>query len=106
MIQAVLEADAHVAAHHHRLGGERHLEAAGAQHRPLIVVAEQLVGGPLHEHQVFHVGADAAEDAEDELQEDRRLEPAFVDAMGEIVEMPDVVAFVLELGAVPLAHQL
>src|SRR6516162_11851905 len=30
--QAVFEADAHVAAHHHRLGCEGHLEAAGAKH--------------------------------------------------------------------------
>src|SRR5262252_2279022 len=104
--QAVFEAHAHVAAHHHRLGGERHLETPGAEHRPRIVVAEQLVGGALHEEKVLHVGADAAENAEDQLQEDRGLEPAFVDAVGEIVEMTDVVALVLELGAVPLAHQL
>src|SRR5262249_15464634 len=42
--QAVFETHAHVAAHHHRLGGERHLETPGAEHRPRIVVAEQLVG--------------------------------------------------------------
>ena len=85
---------------------KRHLVPPGGQHRPRIIVAEQLVGGALHEHQIVDVGADAAEDAEDQLQEDRRLEPAFVDAMGEIVEVADVVAFVLELGAVALAEQL
>src|SRR5262249_36945827 len=66
-IEAVLKADAHIAAHHHRLGGERNLEAAGAQHRPVIVVTEQLVGGALHEQEVVDVGADAAEDTENEL---------------------------------------
>src|SRR3954447_16385542 len=39
--QAVFEADAHVAPHHYRLGSERHLEAAGAQHRPLIIIPKQ-----------------------------------------------------------------
>ena len=76
------------------------------QHRPEIVVAEQPVGGALHEHQVVEVGADAAEDAEDQLQEDRRLEQPAVDAMREIVEVADVVALVLELDAVALAQQL
>src|SRR4051812_37491730 len=104
--QAVFEADAYVAPHHHRLGRERHLETAGAQHRPLIVVPKQLVGGAFHEHQVFHIGPDAAQDSEDELQKDRRLEPAFVDTVSEIVEMPDVIAFMLELGVVALTHQL
>src|SRR6266571_5007732 len=56
-IEAVLEPDADIAAHHHGLGGERNLETAGAQHRPLIVVAEQLVGGALHEHEIVDVGA-------------------------------------------------
>src|SRR5262249_6528293 len=40
--QAVFETHAHVAAHHHRLGGERHLETPGAEHRPRIVVANSL----------------------------------------------------------------
>src|SRR5438067_2144207 len=105
-IQAVLETDAHVAAHHHRLGGEWHLVAAGPEHRPGIIVAEQLVGGALHEHEIVHVRPYATENAEDQLQEDRRFEPAPVDAVGEIVEVPDVVAFVLELGAVSFAHEL
>ena len=51
-------------------------------------------------------GADAAENAEDQLQEHRRLEQAAIDAMGEIVEVADVVALVLEFDAVALAEQL
>src|SRR2546427_2953942 len=43
--QAVLEADAHVAAHHRRHRGDEHLVAAGAQDRPVVSVAEQAVGG-------------------------------------------------------------
>src|SRR6185312_11377129 len=42
----ILEADAHVAAHRGRHGGDRHLIATGAEHRPAIVLAaEQAVGG-------------------------------------------------------------
>ena len=75
------------------------------QHRPPIILAEQLVGGALHEEQILEIGADAAENAEDQLQEDRRLEQAAIEAMGEIVEMADVVALVLELRAVSFAEQ-
>ena len=104
--ERILEADAHVAAHHRRLRRERNLRAARRQHRPAIVVAEQAIRGFLHEHEIAHVGADAAEDAEDGLDEERRLDEPAVDEMREIVEMPDVVAFVLEARAVLLAEHL
>ena len=39
-----------------------------------------------------------------DLDEERRLEPAAVDEMREVVEVPDIVAFVLEAGAVLLAE--
>ena len=81
-------------------------ERPGREHRPAIVVAEQAVGGLLHEHEIAHVGADAAEDAEDRLDEERRLDQPAVDEMREIVEMADVVAFVLEARAVLLAEHL
>ena len=55
--------------------------------------------------QVAHVRADAAEDAEDELHEEGRLDEPAVDEMGEIVEVADVVALVLEARAVRLAEQ-
>src|SRR5204862_46868 len=45
--QAVLEADAHVAAHHRRHRGDEHLVAAGAQDRPVVSVAEQACGAAL-----------------------------------------------------------
>src|SRR5439155_21409292 len=88
-IQAVLETDAHVAAHHHRLGGEWHLVAAGPEHRPGIIVAEQLVGSALPEHEIVHVLPYASQNAEDQLQQDRRYQPAPVDAAGGRVEGRD-----------------
>ena len=45
-------------------------------------------------------GADAAENAEHALHEERRLDQAAVDEMGKRVEVADVVAFDLEAGAV------
>src|SRR5262249_11546101 len=37
-VQAVLETDAHVTAHHHGLRGKRHLVSPGPQHRPGIIL--------------------------------------------------------------------
>src|SRR5579862_4990638 len=45
--ERILEADAHIATHRGGHGGDRHLIAAGAEHRPMILVTEQAVGGPL-----------------------------------------------------------
>src|SRR6188472_1207200 len=73
-VEAVLQPHTHVAAHHHRLCGERNLNTAGAQDGPAVCVPEQLVGRALHEHQIVDVTADAAENAEDQLQENGRLE--------------------------------
>ena len=56
--------------------------------------------------EVLAVGADAAEDAEDGLHEERRLDQAAVEEVSEIVEMADVVAFELEARAVALAQVL
>src|SRR5262249_28380295 len=105
-VEAVLQTDAHIAAHHHCLGGKWNLHAAGPQHGPLVIVAEQFVGGAFHEHEVVDVAADAAQNSKDELQEDRRLEQAAIDAVCEIVEVPGIVALVLEFGPVALAHEL
>ncbi len=73
---------------------------AGAQHRPVIIVAEQPVGGALHMHDVFGMRADAAQDAEHRLHEQRRLDQAAVEEMPQRVEMADVVALDLEAGVV------
>ena len=78
----------------------------GAEDRPLVVVAEQAVGGLLHENQVLLFGADAAEDAEDGLHEERRADQPPVEEMGEVVEMAGIVALELEAGAVRFSQIL
>ena len=99
--ERVLQADADVAAHRGRHRGDRHLVAPGAEHRPVIVlVAEQAVGGALHVHHVFRVRADAAEDAEHRLDEQRRLDEAALEEVLQRVEVADVVALDLEARAV------
>src|SRR5438094_6251361 len=94
--QAVLEADAHVAAHHRRHRGDEHLVAAGAPDRPVVSVAEQAVGGALHVQHVLGMRADAAADAEHRLDEQRRLEQPPLEEVRRGVEMADVVALDLE----------
>ena len=102
--QRVLQPDPDVAAHDRAHRHERHLVAAGGEDRPGVVVAEQLVGDALHVDEVLRVGADAAEDAEDRLHEERRLDQPAVEEMRQIVEMADVVALELEAGAAALAR--
>jgi hypothetical protein len=74
---------------------------AGGQHRPAIGVAEQLVGDALHMAEILRCGADAAQDAEDRLHEERRLDQPAIEEMGEGVEVADVVALELEARAAP-----
>src|SRR5271156_6206986 len=85
-----------VSAHRRCVRREGHLETAGGQDGPSVVVSEQPVGGLLHEHEVLGLGADAAEDAEYRLHEEWRLNELFVDEVSQIVEESDIVAFVLE----------
>ena len=51
------------------------------------------------------LGADAAQDAEYRLHEEWRLNEFFVDEMSQIVEVSDIVAFVLEARTVLLAER-
>src|SRR5438445_385704 len=46
--QAVFQSHAHVAAHHRRHRRDEHLVAAGAEHRPMVRIAEQAARGALH----------------------------------------------------------
>ena len=71
---------------------------AGPEDRPLVVAAEQPVGGRLDVHQVLDLGPDAAEDPEHALDEQRRLDDTGVEEVRERVQMPDVVALELEAG--------
>jgi hypothetical protein len=105
-MERVLKPDAHRTAEHGGLGGERHLEAAGGQHRPAIVRTEQFVGLLFHEGEIVHVGADAAENAKDHLDEERRFHQATIDEVRQAVETADIVAFTLEPGPVAFAQQL
>src|SRR2546430_3622341 len=70
--QAVLQADAHVAAHHRRHRGDEHLVAPGAEHRPQVGVAEKAVCGALHVHHVLVMRA-RSEEHTSELQSQSNL---------------------------------
>src|SRR6185312_14159694 len=96
----ILHADPYVAPDG---GGDRrdtHLILTGTEHRPMIVVAEQTVGCPLHHHDVFRMRADAAENSEYRLNEQRWFHQTAIEEMPQRVEMSDVIALDLEPGAV------
>ena len=67
------------------------------------MAAEQAIGGALHVHHILGVRADAAENAEHGLDEQRRLDQAAVKEMREVVEMAGVVALELEARSVSRA---
>src|SRR5690606_11043027 len=94
--EGVLQSDAQIASHQHRLHRDRHLVAAGPKHRPLVGIAEQPVGGTLHVDHVFRMGANAAEETEHALDEEGWLDEAAIDEMGDRVEVADVIALDLE----------
>src|SRR5439155_5773738 len=98
-IDAILEPDPDIAAHRRPDGGEVDLVAPGGQDRPLIVPPEQAVRRPPHMHQVFRMRPDAAQDAEDRLHEERRLQQLAVEEVRQRVEMADIVAFAFEARA-------
>src|SRR5208337_1510802 len=98
--QRVLETDTDVASESRRLRCDEELVASGSQHRPVIGVAKQAVGGAAHMHDVFRMGSDAAKNAEHALNEEGRLDELAVHEMRERIQMPDVVALNLETGSV------
>ena len=104
--QRILETDPDVAAHDRAHRDERHLVPTGGEDRPGVIVAEQFVGDPLHVDEVLMVGADTAENAEDRLHEQRRLDQPAIDEMRQIIEVADIVALMLEAGAALLAQPL
>ena len=97
--ERVLKPDADIAAHRGGLRGDGELIAAGAEHRPSVLLAEQTVGGALHMHDVLGMRTDPAQDAEYGLDEQRRLDEAALEEMTEVVEMRSVVALELEARA-------
>src|SRR5437762_10181908 len=80
--------------------------APGGQNAPFVILAEQLVGDPAHMNQVLLVGADAAQNSENGLDEQRRLGEAAIEEMGQRVEMAHVIALELEARAMALAQVL
>ena len=54
-------------------------------------------------HQISVIGADAAQDAEYRLYEERRLDDPAVDEMGQVIKMANIVAFELKARAVILS---
>src|SRR5690349_16260828 len=88
-------------AHSGRGGRDRHLAAAGAQHGPAVGVSEEAVRGALHVQHVLGMSADAAENAEHRLHEERRLHELTVQKVREVVEVARIVTLELKAGAMP-----
>src|SRR5699024_513294 len=103
-IDAVLDPDPDIGAHGRGHGAHRHLVAPGREDRPLVGIAEEAVRGAAHLGEIVGVRADPPEDAEDRLDEERRLDEAPVEKMREIVEVADIVALELEARATVLAQ--
>src|ERR1700735_2439095 len=96
-IQIVFQSHADICAEDGSHGQKGHLVASRAQHRKLISLAsEQAVRRRSHEEEVFGVGTKAAQDTENSLNKERRLDDVAVDEPGEVVKVPDVVALEFE----------
>src|SRR5690606_5263407 len=102
--QAVLQADSDVPAQQSAVRGEGELIPSGGECRELVLVAEELIGDGDHVREVRVICADAAEDAEHALDEQRRLGQALVHEVREVVKVADVVALVLESGVALLTE--
>lgn len=72
-VEAVLQADADIAAHRRAVHAHRHLMAPRGQHRPFEICAEQTLRRARHRKKTVDLGPDPAEDAENELQKERTL---------------------------------
>src|SRR5215467_12905525 len=105
-INRIFEPDPDIATHDRAHGDERHLVPSGREDRPLILIAEELVGDAPHMGEVLGIGADPAKDAEDRLHEERRLDEAALEEVREVIEMADIVAFELEARTVSLSEFL
>ena len=56
--------------------------APGGEDREQVLAAEQPVRRALHVHQILGVGADAAENAEDQLDEQRQPDQTTIEHVG------------------------
>src|SRR6476620_4661143 len=98
--ERILHADPYIATDGGRDRCDTHLILAGAEYRPMIVVAEKAIGRALHNHDIFRMRSDAAQNSEHRLNEQRRFHQAAVEKMAQRVQMPNVIALDLEPGAV------
>src|SRR5579875_911997 len=97
--QTIFQPHAHVRAHCGGHRRNRQLVAPRAEHRPAVLIAEQAVRRSFHMHHIFRMRADAAQNAEHGLHEQRRLHQTALQEMRKIVKMPHIVAFKLKAGA-------
>jgi hypothetical protein len=81
---AVLEADADVAAEDRAPRDQLGLMPARPEHERAVVPAEQPVDNGLHVHKVLRRGAYPANDPEDDLHEQRRLDDALLENVREL----------------------
>ena len=79
---------------------------ARGEDRPDVLIAKQLVRGFFGEQQIAWLRADAAQNTEDRLHEQRRLDNLAVQAIGQIIQMPDIVTFEFEPRAVAFTKLL
>ena len=77
--------------------------ATRAEDRPVVLLAEQAIGDRLHVQEVLGLRADPAENAEDRLDEQRRLDDPALQEVGQVVQVAHVVA--LEFEARPLGAE-
>ena len=83
--EAVFQADSYMPAHSRRHGRYRHLIPAGAENRPLVIVAEEPVGGSLHVQNILEMRPDPAANPEYGLDPERLLHQSPIQKVGEIV---------------------
>src|SRR5690606_8575030 len=102
-IDAVFQPDTDMSAHDGIVGGYAHLVPSRRQHRHVIVVAKQLVSSLTEMQNMLDLWLNTAQYAKHPLHKQRPFDQAFVAKVGEIVEMPDIVAFELEARAI--VHQ-
>src|SRR5262249_37749026 len=96
----IFEPDPDIAAHPGRLGGHAQPGRTSAQHGRFVLITKQAVRRTLHMGDILGMCADSAQYSEYGLNEEWRFHEAAVEAVFQIVEMADVIAFELEARAV------
>src|SRR5204862_7036904 len=73
-----------------------HLGPADGEARQKVVLPEQPISNTPHVQEVFGIGANAAANPENALDQERRLESPPLNKIGQIIEVADVIALELE----------